>query len=327
MSSEEGAIPAASVEEPQVLDTTLPDATNTETPLAKEDETITASSSTLQKALSTTLSSKNIALVKTGADSLPESIPLEMDTSPSDVQLQKAPQPVLPTPSTLDEENTTVITHSTEKLALDENLYQELVQQRQVALTTLTGYIKSLVTLTKYKQDMWTPEHDGVVHDFLTTRKGTRARLIVFIDPSDESTPALRVQAALPDQNVEQLMYFISNTTNPILPHSTSPIAVASVLASEEEIHDSTPQLSIVPTEVTPVEDKEEDGEINIPMSLNEFEGKVQFGTIESGFMESFLRLMQGVYVPAFIESKRWPDTVRKEFISQMHKFMAVLTV
>lgn len=63
------------------------------------------------------------------------------------------------------------------------------------------------------------------------------------------------------------------------------------------------------------------------PLTVHDFEKRVQFGTIEGTLMESLLRLMQGVYAPIFVENTKWPDSVKKDFISQMHKFMAVLTV
>ncbi|KAI8923518.1 dynein heavy chain and region D6 of dynein motor-domain-containing protein [Entophlyctis helioformis] len=56
------------------------------------------------------------------------------------------------------------------------------------------------------------------------------------------------------------------------------------------------------------------------------FEAKVQYGSVSKNTMESLLRLMQGVFVPMFLDNKRWPDSVRKEFNNQLHKFMAFLT-
>jgi dynein heavy chain len=63
------------------------------------------------------------------------------------------------------------------------------------------------------------------------------------------------------------------------------------------------------------------------PLSIVDFEKQVQYGTIEGPLMESLLRLMQGVYVPVFAEDASWPDSVKRDFVSQLHKFMAVLTV
>ncbi|EGF78014.1 hypothetical protein BATDEDRAFT_91203 [Batrachochytrium dendrobatidis JAM81] len=65
------------------------------------------------------------------------------------------------------------------------------------------------------------------------------------------------------------------------------------------------------------------DGEI---LTKTNFEQKVQYGSVSKNAADGLLRLMQGVYVPVFLENKRWPDSVRKEFNSQLHKFMAFLT-
>ncbi|KAJ3403337.1 hypothetical protein HDV05_007876, partial [Chytridiales sp. JEL 0842] len=56
------------------------------------------------------------------------------------------------------------------------------------------------------------------------------------------------------------------------------------------------------------------------------FEKKIQYGTVTGNTMESLLRLMQGVYVPLFFENKQWPESVQKDFRNQLHKFMAFLT-
>jgi dynein heavy chain len=57
-----------------------------------------------------------------------------------------------------------------------------------------------------------------------------------------------------------------------------------------------------------------------------EFERRVQFGAITGSTLDSLLRLMQGVYMPLFLDNRAWPDNVRKEFANQLHKFMAFLT-
>eukprot|EP00842_Homolaphlyctis_polyrhiza_P004409 jgi/Hompol1/496/HPOL_003922-RA len=62
------------------------------------------------------------------------------------------------------------------------------------------------------------------------------------------------------------------------------------------------------------------------PITELNFEHRVQCGNVSKNTMESLLRVMQGVYVPMFLDNKRWPDTVRKEFNNQLHKFMAFLT-
>ncbi|KAI8853504.1 dynein heavy chain, N-terminal region 2-domain-containing protein [Chytridium lagenaria] len=56
------------------------------------------------------------------------------------------------------------------------------------------------------------------------------------------------------------------------------------------------------------------------------FEKKIQYGTVAGNTMDSLLRIMQGLYVPMFSENRKWPESVRKDFRSQMNKFMALLT-
>lgn len=55
------------------------------------------------------------------------------------------------------------------------------------------------------------------------------------------------------------------------------------------------------------------------------FEHKVQYGKLTKNTMESLLRIMSHVYVPIFLGNKKWPDSVRKEFNNQLHKFMVIL--
>ncbi|KAJ1517007.1 hypothetical protein HMI55_000873 [Coelomomyces lativittatus] len=52
----------------------------------------------------------------------------------------------------------------------------------------------------------------------------------------------------------------------------------------------------------------------------------VQYGTIARSILDSLVELMNGIYVPLFIDNRGWPDAVRKDFAGQLHKFMAILT-
>jgi len=52
----------------------------------------------------------------------------------------------------------------------------------------------------------------------------------------------------------------------------------------------------------------------------------VHVGVLRSNGSESLLKLMTGVYVPAVLANHTWPDSVRKDFTGQLHKFMAYLT-
>ena len=52
----------------------------------------------------------------------------------------------------------------------------------------------------------------------------------------------------------------------------------------------------------------------------------VQFGTVHGSPVGSLLRLMSGVFVPLCLKDQSWPDTIKKEFSGQLHRFMASLT-
>ena len=52
----------------------------------------------------------------------------------------------------------------------------------------------------------------------------------------------------------------------------------------------------------------------------------VQFGTVQGPPVGSLLRLMSTVYVPRCLQDSSWPDTIKKEFTGQLHRFMASLT-
>lgn len=52
----------------------------------------------------------------------------------------------------------------------------------------------------------------------------------------------------------------------------------------------------------------------------------MQYGVVSGNVMDSLLQVMTSVYVPTFVANDSWPESVRKEFSRQLHKFMASLT-
>ena len=50
--------------------------------------------------------------------------------------------------------------------------------------------------------------------------------------------------------------------------------------------------------------------------------GEVRDGSAAS----ALLRLMNGIFVPSIVSNESWPDTVRKEFVSHVNKFMSTFT-
>ena len=49
----------------------------------------------------------------------------------------------------------------------------------------------------------------------------------------------------------------------------------------------------------------------------------VHFAVLNADVTDSLLHLMQGVYAPAVLQNRTWPESIRKEFTGQLHKFMA----
>ena len=52
----------------------------------------------------------------------------------------------------------------------------------------------------------------------------------------------------------------------------------------------------------------------------------VPFGIISGCTMDAFLRVVQFVLAPSLLKNKGWPESIQKEFSTQMHKFLAGLT-
>ncbi|KAI9101992.1 dynein heavy chain and region D6 of dynein motor-domain-containing protein [Phlyctochytrium arcticum] len=67
-------------------------------------------------------------------------------------------------------------------------------------------------------------------------------------------------------------------------------------------------------------------GDTSGPLAADTFDEHIQHGVVSGNAMESLLLLMKEKYVPMFSDNSRWPATARREFSSQLHKFMAFLT-
>jgi dynein heavy chain len=61
-------------------------------------------------------------------------------------------------------------------------------------------------------------------------------------------------------------------------------------------------------------------------LTTESFTREVQYGIVTGRHIESLLRIMTGVYVPMFFRNTSWPDSIKNDFIAQLHKFMASLT-
>ncbi|XP_052104325.1 dynein axonemal heavy chain 2-like isoform X7 [Mytilus californianus] len=61
-------------------------------------------------------------------------------------------------------------------------------------------------------------------------------------------------------------------------------------------------------------------------VTTESFHHVLQYGTVKGQHIESLLRLMMGIYAPAFFENTTWPDSIKNDFSAQLHKFLANLT-
>lgn len=49
-------------------------------------------------------------------------------------------------------------------------------------------------------------------------------------------------------------------------------------------------------------------------------------GKIQNNYLKGLLNQMNNTYIFHFIRDKSWPDNAKKEFMGQLHRFMATLT-
>ncbi|XP_042138199.1 dynein axonemal heavy chain 2 isoform X2 [Peromyscus maniculatus bairdii] len=63
-----------------------------------------------------------------------------------------------------------------------------------------------------------------------------------------------------------------------------------------------------------------------VPITPENFEQTVQFGTVRGAYIPALLRLLSGVYVPQIFMNTTWPESIRNHFVSHLHRFLACLT-
>uniref|UniRef100_G1NZY7 Dynein axonemal heavy chain 2 n=1 Tax=Myotis lucifugus TaxID=59463 RepID=G1NZY7_MYOLU len=63
-----------------------------------------------------------------------------------------------------------------------------------------------------------------------------------------------------------------------------------------------------------------------VPITPQNFETTVQFGTVRGAYIPALLRLLSGVYAPQIFTNTSWPESIRNHFASHLHRFLACLT-
>ncbi|XP_030635110.1 dynein heavy chain 2, axonemal [Chanos chanos] len=56
------------------------------------------------------------------------------------------------------------------------------------------------------------------------------------------------------------------------------------------------------------------------------FESSVQFGSVRGGAIESLLRLMNGLHSPQVTVSTVWPESIKSNYLADMHRYLTTLT-
>ncbi|KAF5399982.1 Dynein heavy chain [Paragonimus heterotremus] len=63
-----------------------------------------------------------------------------------------------------------------------------------------------------------------------------------------------------------------------------------------------------------------------VPISSDNFDLRIQYGSIVGRGIESLLRIMSTIFAPAFFANKSWPDSIKNDFALQLQRFMSALT-
>uniref|UniRef100_A0A8B9XJL0 Dynein axonemal heavy chain 2 n=1 Tax=Bos mutus grunniens TaxID=30521 RepID=A0A8B9XJL0_BOSMU len=63
-----------------------------------------------------------------------------------------------------------------------------------------------------------------------------------------------------------------------------------------------------------------------VPITPENFEETVQFGTVRGAYIPALLRLLSGVFAPQIFTNTTWPESIRNHFASHLHRFLACLT-
>uniref|UniRef100_G1MEZ7 Dynein axonemal heavy chain 2 n=1 Tax=Ailuropoda melanoleuca TaxID=9646 RepID=G1MEZ7_AILME len=63
-----------------------------------------------------------------------------------------------------------------------------------------------------------------------------------------------------------------------------------------------------------------------VPITSENFEATVQFGTVRGSYIPALLQLLSGVFAPQIFANTIWPESIRNHFASHLHRFLACLT-
>lgn len=61
-------------------------------------------------------------------------------------------------------------------------------------------------------------------------------------------------------------------------------------------------------------------------VTQRDLEMKILIRLIQKNKLKSLLQFMNTVFIPSIMNESSWPDNVKKEFLTQLHKFMISMT-
>lgn len=59
----------------------------------------------------------------------------------------------------------------------------------------------------------------------------------------------------------------------------------------------------------------------DVSVSAANFSYVVQWGNLRSNYLEGLLRLVGGIYAPMFFKNVSWPDSIKNDFSSHLHRW------
>ncbi|XP_063305793.1 dynein axonemal heavy chain 2 [Pelobates fuscus] len=62
------------------------------------------------------------------------------------------------------------------------------------------------------------------------------------------------------------------------------------------------------------------------PLTPENLEETLQFGSMRGSYIVALLRLMNGIYAPYIFSNTSWPESIRNNFSAHVHRFLATLT-
>ena len=61
-------------------------------------------------------------------------------------------------------------------------------------------------------------------------------------------------------------------------------------------------------------------------VTQRDLEMRILIRLIQKNKLKSLLQFMNTVFIPSIMNESSWPDNVKKEFLTQLHKFMISMT-